>query len=159
MRTVNGVRNPAWADPTGVRIEMEVDFDELDEIYVPFTSYKNDPEPHSADLFNRAVAGEFGPIADYVPPADITGDLALLRMREQRNELLLETDYVETPTYWSQLTPEKQAEWTTYRNALRDITETVTDPVYVVTVSVHEDDPEVYVTDRAPNFSWPTKPA
>jgi len=81
MRTVNSARNPAWSDPTGYRIDLEVDFDELDEVYVSFTAYKNDIEPHSVDLFNRAVAGEFGTIAEYSQPADITGDDALLRMR------------------------------------------------------------------------------
>jgi len=71
--------------------KMDVDFDELDEIYVPFTAYKNDCEPHSVDLFNRAVAGEFGPVGEYQAPSDIVGDAAINLMREQRNEKLAET--------------------------------------------------------------------
>ena len=159
MRTINSVQNVVWADPTGYRIDMEVDFDELDEIYVPFTAYKNDCEPHSVDLFNRAVAGEFGPVGEYQAPSDIVGDTAVSLMREQRNEKLAETDYVENPTYWSRLTDSEQAAWTEYRNALRDITDTVTDPVYVRSAEVLEDNPEDYVITSTPNFDWPVKPA
>ena len=158
MRTVNSVKNPRWSDPTGYRIDMEVDFDELDEIYVPFTAYKNDLEPHSVDLFNRAIAGEFGEVSDYVPPSDITGSDAVSRMREQRNEKLAESDYVENPTYWATLSDEDKSAWTTYRNALRDITNSVTDPVYTCIVALDQDNPEYYTTTYTPNFEWPVAP-
>lgn len=158
MRKVNSVKNPVWSDPTGFRIDMEVDFADLDEVYVPFTSYKNDVEKHSVDLFNRAVAGEFGQIAEYTQPSDITGDHAVHTMRKQRNNLLAETDYVENPTYWARLTEDQQTAWTKYRNALRDITDTVTNPVYVRNAVVLEDNPEEYVITSTPNFNWPTKP-
>jgi hypothetical protein len=35
---------------------------------VPFTASPNDSEPHGVDLYNRAIAGEFGPVAPYVEP-------------------------------------------------------------------------------------------
>ena len=35
---------------------------------IPFGADPNDPEPHGRELFARAVAGEFGPIAEYVAP-------------------------------------------------------------------------------------------
>lgn len=158
MRTINAAKNPRWGDPTGFRIDMDVDFDELDEVYVPFTAYQNDSEPHSVELFNRASSGEFGPIADYVPPSDITGDEAIALMRQERNTLLADTDYIENQTYWSGLTAEQQGAWTDYRNALRDITDTVPNPVYSAVVTVDTDDPESYTTTWAANFNWPEKP-
>ena len=42
-------------------------FEEFDE-ELPFTATSYDPMPHGVDLYNRAKAGEFGVIAEYVPP-------------------------------------------------------------------------------------------
>lgn len=159
MRTVNSVRNPVYADPTGFRINLEVDFDHLDEVYVPFTAYSHDCEPHSVDLYNRAIAGEFGPIASFTPPADRTGDEALNMIRSDRDQKLVETDFVENPTFWARLSTEKQTEWTNYRNALRDLPSTVVDPVFTCTVVVDPENDHNYITTWTPNFSWPVKPA
>jgi len=159
MRTINSVKNPKWADPTGFRVDMDVDFDELDEIYVPFTAYKFDNEAHSVELFERALLGEFGEIAPYTPPPDITGDDALETMREERTRKLEETDYVENPTYWSRLSEEKQSAWTAYRNALRDITDTVQNPVYQCIVEIDSEDPTDFTKTYQENFQWPEKPA
>lgn len=49
-------------------IDLIVKFPWLD-VEVPFCANPADVEPHSADLFNRAVSGEFGPIKPYVKPA------------------------------------------------------------------------------------------
>lgn len=35
---------------------------------IPFTASPDDPEDYGRELFARAKAGEFGPIADYVDP-------------------------------------------------------------------------------------------
>jgi hypothetical protein len=35
---------------------------------VPFTATPDDPEPMGRELFAAAVAGEFGPVGEYVPP-------------------------------------------------------------------------------------------
>ena len=45
-------------------------------------------------------------------------DRATVRLREQRNALLTETDWRDLPSYAGT----KQAEWRVYRQALRDIT-------------------------------------
>lgn len=123
MRTVNSARNPVWADYAQTKIDLEVDFDELDEVYVPFTAEATDLEPHGVDLYNRAVAGDFGAIGAFVPPANITGDDAMDALRSKRNALLSQTDYIEMPTKWATLTSDEQTSWTTYRNALRDLPE------------------------------------
>ena len=36
--------------------------------WLPFTAAPDDPEPMGRELFAAAVAGEFGPVAEYVPP-------------------------------------------------------------------------------------------
>lgn len=55
------VANPKWANEAQTLIEMSVDVEGLG--VVPFTASASDVEPHGRDLFNRAVAGEFGPVA------------------------------------------------------------------------------------------------
>jgi len=125
MRTVNSARNPKWSDPTGYRIDLEVDFDELDEVYVPYTSVKQTPETpdyqYSHDLFQRAVDGEFGEVQPFEGFDNKTTQEAIDELRLQRNEKLKETDYIETPSVWNSLTAEKQQEWANYRQALRDL--------------------------------------
>ncbi len=51
----------------GQDIDCVVDFVSIGK--VPFTASPNDL-PHSVEIYNRCVAGDFGPIADYVPAAD-----------------------------------------------------------------------------------------
>lgn len=59
-------------------------------------------------------------------------------IREQRNNLLKESDIKVLPDVWITLSLEKQNEWLEYRQKLRDLPETIVDP--------YED------------FEWPTKP-
>lgn len=47
-------------------ILLTVDFEEIGEI--PFHASPDDPEERGRDLYARAVAGEFGPVAAYEPP-------------------------------------------------------------------------------------------
>lgn len=65
---VNDAKNPRWADVEHTSINLDVDFDHLDEIYVPFTASLSDTEIHGQELFVLAANGEFGPVAEYVPP-------------------------------------------------------------------------------------------
>ena len=149
-RTVNDARNPKWANNAQTWVDLEVDFDELDEVYVPFTAMADDPEPHGVSLYNRAIAGDFGPIADFTPPPSITGDEAMEHMRAERNSMLSETDYIEMPTKWSTLTAEQQTAWSTYRNALRDMPANNPSGQKVWNVAN-----EVYEWQ---NVTWPTRP-
>lgn len=83
-RTVAGLR---WADAEHTRINMTVLFEELAEQYgpVPFTACPNDTEAHGRELFERAVAGEFGEIAEYEPPAEA---VVIRQINGQRDRLL-----------------------------------------------------------------------
>lgn len=121
IRTINNVRNPKWANFQQTLIDVEVDFDELDEEYVPFTAMADDVEPHGVIIYNNAIAGNYGTIAAFDPPENVTGEAAMQDLRVMRNVFLAETDYIEMPTKWATLTTEKQTEWATYRNALRDL--------------------------------------
>lgn len=121
IRTVNSVRNVKWADYNQTRIDMEVDFDELDEVFVPFTATPDDVEPHGVTLYNNAINGDYGTIGAFEPPSNITGEEAMEYLRHTRTKLLEDTDFIEIPTKWASLTADEQTSWTTYRNALRDL--------------------------------------
>lgn len=115
--TYSNARNPVWINPERTILDIEVNFDHwaADE-YTLFTAYGDDVgEPHAVEIYNRAVAGDFGPISDYVPPADITGDEAMARLRAQRNKLLDESDWMVISDRTA------TAEQLAYRQALRDM--------------------------------------
>lgn len=149
-RTINDVRNPVWADYNQTAVNLEVDFDELDEEYVAFTASPTDSMDYGVDLYNRAIAGEFGDIADWPVPPNPTSEESLDVLRAVRTQLLVETDYIEMPTKWLTLTAEQQTAWATYRNALRDLPETYPDVLLVYT--------EDYSDMTWVNVTWPTKP-
>jgi hypothetical protein len=65
----SAVRNCKWATEDHSCIECEVNFDHVnDEEWSPFGANQNDHYEHGREIFARAVAGEFGEIAEYVPP-------------------------------------------------------------------------------------------
>lgn len=49
-------------------------------------------------------------------------------IRSRRNKLLQESDIKMLPDLWATLTEEKKNEWLAYRQALRDLPATITDP-------------------------------
>ena len=151
MRTINLVRNPIWADYAQTMVNVEVDFDELDEEFVPFTADPNDPEEHGRFILEQAKAGAYGPIADWVAPSNLVGDDAMLMLRTKRTSLLELTDYIEVPTKWATLTEQQQSDWTAYRNALRDLPETY--PNAELHWNSDYTDLSVWV-----NVTWPTMP-
>lgn len=59
------VRNPKWADQAKTKINCEVNFKHIqDEEWTPFTADPQDYMPYSKEIFDRAVAGEFGEVAE-----------------------------------------------------------------------------------------------
>ena len=149
-RTINDVRNPRWGDVGQTMVDLEVDFDELDEVYVVFTAKPTDPESWGRDLYQRAIDGEFGTIGDYAPPEAPEPETAVISLRNKRNAKLAETDYIEIPSKWNTLTAEKQAEWTAYRNALRDVPANNPNVSWTLT--------ENQRTYELTNVNWPTMP-
>ena len=70
IRNATQVENVRWGDAANTWILMDVKFAELEqEGFVPFAASPKDPEAHGVDLYNRAVTGEFGLIAEYAAPA------------------------------------------------------------------------------------------
>jgi len=113
--TYTTARNPAWGNAAQTFIEIEVNFDHLSDEFVDFAANPLDDEPHGVEIYNRAVAGDFGAIGAYVPPADVTGEEAMMLLRYERDKLLAASDWMVLPDR----TP--TAEQTAYRQALRDL--------------------------------------
>lgn len=122
-RTINSARNPKWANYRKSSIDLEVDFNELTEEFVHFNAHPNDIVSWGPELYNRAVAGEFGEIAEWEIPADITGEDAINAIRNMRDRRLeSEVDPIVTnPLRWGSMTEAKQQEWSDYRQALLDL--------------------------------------
>lgn len=146
------VRNPIWANATHSRLICEVCFDDLSEEFVSFTAVSSGDYPHTHEIFARCVAGEFGPVSEYVSPADITGNAALNQVQSKRNSLLTtEVDpLVSNPLRWADLSEPQQQAWAAYRRELLDITVTYPNPSYVWNERNQQYD-EIGV-------AWPVKP-
>jgi hypothetical protein len=69
MLTIQSATNPVYANADGTMISLQVKFAEFDEA-MPFGAASYDVMPYGVELYSRALAGEFGPIAAYVPPPE-----------------------------------------------------------------------------------------
>jgi len=58
--------SPKWANAEKTIIDLFVNFVNIGE--VPFGASSYDSEQHSIEIFNRAAAGEFGIVADFIEP-------------------------------------------------------------------------------------------
>lgn len=70
MLTVQYAKNPAYANADGTCISMTVKFAEFNE-ELPFGATPHDPMPYGVELYNRAIAGEFGDIAPFIAPPEL----------------------------------------------------------------------------------------
>jgi hypothetical protein len=65
----SAVKNCKWATEDHSSIECEVMFDDVtDEDWTPFGANPNDHYEHGREIFERAVKGEFGEVAEYIAP-------------------------------------------------------------------------------------------
>jgi hypothetical protein len=62
------VRTPTWANAEHTRINCEVNFDHLNDEFVPFTADPTDSMEYSKTIFDECVAGQYGEITEYVAP-------------------------------------------------------------------------------------------
>ena len=67
MLTIQYAKDPIYASEDGRVISLVVKFVEFSE-EMPFGATPFDPMPYGVELYNRAVAGEFGHVAPYVAP-------------------------------------------------------------------------------------------
>lgn len=155
MTTVLSARDPRWADLEHTSIQLQVMFKESKDVYgeIPFAASADDTEPHGVDLYNRALAGEFGEIQEPSPEmiAGLVmcqrGDLSALTTAKI-NELAVTVETVRDAISLNRATEEEveslpalEAELAAYR-------------LYRV---------ELAQLDRAPgyptSFDWPEPPA
>lgn len=66
----NSVKNLVWVNPEHTTFDCVVDFEGIGE--VPFACSSADQTSHSIEIWNRATTGEFGSIAEYVEPEQLT---------------------------------------------------------------------------------------
>lgn len=66
MMTILNARQPRWNDVEHTSLNLLVTFEETKDTLgeVPFTASPKDPEPHGREVFERAVALEYGDIAE-----------------------------------------------------------------------------------------------
>jgi hypothetical protein len=60
-------KDPKWVDAEHTRIDLIIKWDRFPE-ELPFTADPNDVEEHGRLIFAAAAAGQFGEVAEYVPP-------------------------------------------------------------------------------------------
>ena len=134
--TITEVRNAASQNAANTIMDVEINHPDYGWIPYLLTDYDTD-----TTIDNDAVMALIGDnFAAYVPPTQEELDAeAALDARGYRDMLLAtEVDpMVTNPLRWADLTEVKQAEWTTYRTALLNITDQAGFPHNVV---------------------WPTKP-
>lgn len=65
MFTLQYAKDPIWNNAEGTSILLTIKWEEFNE-EMPFGACSYDSESYGVDLFNRAVAGEFGEVAPFV---------------------------------------------------------------------------------------------
>ena len=82
MMKILSARTPCWNDLAHTTLNLYVTFEESRESFgeIIFTASPDDPELHGRELFDRAVALEFGDIAE--PGVDVIKSNMLLQRAE-----------------------------------------------------------------------------
>ena len=115
-------KDPIWANAEHTMIDLTIKLDAIDE-ELPFTASPNDCEEHGRAIFAAAQAGEYGSVAEYIPPPPPSDEELAAQARTKRNQFLADSDWTQLPDARNAMGTDKAAEWDTYRQALRDITE------------------------------------
>ena len=75
--TLLDAKNPVWADKEKTTITLDCKFSHYAEIgitenngYASFCAHPDDSEPHGVEILEKAKAGEYGVIGDYVAPSE-----------------------------------------------------------------------------------------
>lgn len=133
---ITEVRNAASLQADNSRMEVEINHPDYG--WIPYTLDPSDTDNHvNNDEVMALIGSNF---AAYVPPtqAELDAEAAASARAERDYKLATEVDpLVTNPLRWADLTPAKQAEWSTYRQALLDVPQQAGFP--------H-------------NVTWPTKP-
>ena len=69
--TITAAKDPVWVDSNHNRIDLQVNFAELEEEWLPYTADPLDVCAHSRTLYANAVAGDYGQVStEYVLTED-----------------------------------------------------------------------------------------
>lgn len=90
-------------------IDLECRFSHIPNEWLPFRANPNDVEAHGRDIYARAIAGEFGPIAAYVAPLPAVPKV--VTMRQARLALLEAGLLSQVEAAVQQAGAEAQIEW------------------------------------------------
>jgi len=134
--TITEVRNAASLQSDNLRMDVEINHPQYGWIPYLLTDYDTD-----TTIDNDAVMALIGTdFAAYVPPTQAELDAALAsEVRADRDGRLTEVDAIAgNALRWADLTSAKQAEWSTYRQALLDVPQQAGFPT---------------------DITWPTKPS
>jgi hypothetical protein len=118
------VKNPIWSNAEHTAIDCEVDFDDLEENFVPFTANPLDTSnPASKEIYDQCIAGDYGTIGEYAPPQPIPPTAE--GNKNNATKLLYETDWttisdVADPALSNPYLM-NQSDFYAYRSALRQI--------------------------------------
>jgi hypothetical protein len=112
------VSNPQWADVAHTCIQCIVNFTEFGPS--PFGAHPNDIEPHGKEIYQRCINGEFGPVAEYIPPPPPTDAEKASFIRFLRDQALSQSDWTDTLSAQTRLGTTVFNQWQVYRQALRD---------------------------------------
>jgi hypothetical protein len=120
MLTIQYAKDPVWSTPEqNNAIHLIVKFEEFNE-ELPFVAASYDPMPYGVQLFNNAIAGEYGSIAPYVVPTPTAEQNKLTA-----TQLLTATDWTSIADVADPAVSNpylmNQAEFLSYRSQLREI--------------------------------------
>ena len=62
--TITEAKDPQWVDSNHNRIDLQVNFAELEEEWLPYTADPTDVCEHSRTLYANAVKGDYGTVSD-----------------------------------------------------------------------------------------------
>tara|TARA_R100000773_G_C4192321_1_gene97787 strand:- start:9 stop:272 length:264 start_codon:yes stop_codon:yes gene_type:complete len=75
--TLVGAKNPVWANEEQTLIQLDCKFSHYSTLgitendgYLPFMANPNDIEAHGRQIFEKAKAGDYGTVGDYVAPKE-----------------------------------------------------------------------------------------
>lgn len=125
--TYTVVKNLKWANSNNTLLSCTVKFDFLDE-EVPYSTTADSDTDYGREIFEKAVNGDFGPISAY--NRNINSEWNVVRFK--RDNFLKDSDYTQLPDVQSTMSTSKKTEWLNYRQQLRDITSTFSDPADVI---------------------------
>jgi len=115
---VKFAKDPIWSSTEKVSINLIVRFEGVDEDF-PFTATPWDTMDYGRDIYERALAGEFGVVAEWKAPS--LEEMTAIK-RYERDVLLQEMDaLISNPLRWSSYTEEFKGLLGTYRQNLLDV--------------------------------------